>query len=64
MTLDQLIDRLTSLKQSGWAGDTQVFTTTEGDGTWLISGVYEREDEQENYPADWNMPDQFLDITT
>lgn len=64
MTLDKLIATLQGFKVAGIPGDTEVFVTTENEGTWLISNVFDREDEQDNYPADWNMPRLFLDITT
>ena len=61
MTIDELIGRLQGL---GLRGDTEVFFTADNDGTFLASGVNVVEGEQDNYPADWNMPDLFVEIVS
>lgn len=62
MTLEKLIKELTALAASGVPAHTEVFITTDSDGTFSLRSVHEAVDEAENYPDDWNMPDHFIEL--
>lgn len=60
MNISDVIDQLEALKDEH--GDLEVFINT-GDGPSVPRGISVETDDDDRYPADWNMPEEWVELT-